>query len=175
MADIQIQISAQITDEWGAKASTVVYGRMADTAELFDLVLEAQAILSELDQASDGLISEARATLHIPFTGSKLVPVVGSRVEQTGLLGFSATGSNKRYSFAVPALSNASDVLVGDRIVLTPGNPMHDLAGYFFGATLPTAFYGTNAQGQDLTGLLDALVSFRKKRKQLQRSSFETA
>jgi hypothetical protein len=120
------------------------------------------------------VIKQARVTLFPALPGGvKAAAAAGSRVEQTGVLGFLATGSDKRYSAAIPALSNGATVLNGDRIVLTVTDPIGLLIKIL--TTVGTVLSWCNEHYQLIQKFVDALVSYRKKRKQLQRSSFEVA
>jgi len=171
----QMQISARIRDAWGTETSTLIYGEMDDTEDLTSVEALAQTVIGALDGCTDGVITEAHITLPIVPTGVKATAGTGARVEQTGLLGFSATGTTKKYSLAIPAVSNAGTVLNVDRIVLSVGSPMNVLTTYLLNPAGNMTFRGDNEKGQALTDLVDAELGFRKRRKQLQRSSFERA
>lgn len=174
MARVPVRISATIVDEWGIEASTALYATADDTQTLAGLDGEVNAFVTALDNSTDGVIKQARVTIFPTLpTSVKAAALAGSRVEQTGELGFLATGSSKRYSAAIPALSNGGTVLAADRIVLTVSDPIGLLIRIL--TTLGTVLHWTNEHYQEIQKFLDALVAYRKKRKQLQRSSFEVA
>lgn len=172
MAEVPVRISATIVDEWGIEASTAFYAQADDTQTIAALGTEIASFLSALDGTTDGYLKGARITILPALPGGvKTAAATGSRVEQTGLLGFAVTGSSKRASFNVPAVSNGATVLSGDRIVLTGVDPVGVLLAIL--TTVGTVLKWTNAHNQQITDFIDALVAFHKKRKQLQRSSFE--
>lgn len=166
-----IQISARIRDALGTETSTLVYGQMDSTEDLASVQSLAQSILTALDGCTDGQITDAHVTLPIVLTGMKTAATSISRVEQTGLLGFSATGSPKRFSLAIPAVANG--IMNVDRIILTVGDPANILVTHLLNPAGNMTFNGCNAHNQTLTALVDASVSTRRYRRQLQRSSFE--
>lgn len=172
MAQVPVRVSATIVDEWGIEASTALYATADDSQTLALLDTEVSNMMTALDAVSDGYIRDARVTIFPTLPGGiKATANAGSRVEQTGLLGFHATGSTKRYSAAIPALSNGSTVLGGDRIVLTVSDPVGLLIKIL--TTVGTVLSWANEHYQLIQKFVDALVAYRKKRKQLQRSSFE--
>lgn len=172
MTTVPVRISATIVDEWGIEASTSFNADADDTKTLAALDTEVSAFLTALDGTTDGLLKSARVTILPALPGGiKTAAAAGSRVEQTGVLGFSTSGTNKRYSVDIPALSNGSTVLSGNRIVLTGIDPIGVLIGIL--TTVGTVLRWTNAHSQDIQAFIDALVAFHKKRRQLQRSSFE--
>lgn len=172
MAEQPVVLSATIVDQWGIEASAPFYAQADDTKTIAALLTEADAFWTALDATTDGYIRRVRLELlpGVP-SGAKTAAATGSRVEQTGLLGFSASATNKRYSGAIPALSNGATVLAADRIVLTAIDPIGLLVTIL--TTVGTVLKWCNEHNQQITNFLDALVAFRKKRKQLQRSSFE--
>lgn len=176
MAEQPVILSATIVDEWGIEASAPFYAQADDSQTVAAMMSEAGNFWRALDAATDGYIRKVRLEL-LPvvgtggITGLKTGAATGSRVEQTGLLGFVASGSTKRYSGSIPAVSNDATVLNGDRMVLSGADPIGLLVAIL--TTVGTVLKWCNEHNQEITKFLDALVSFRKKRKQLQRSSFE--
>lgn len=168
-----VRVSATIKDSWGLEASTAGYATLpVDTSTVANLVTDWSAWVSALDAITDGYISRSDIVITPALPGGiKSSANAGSRVEQTGLLGFSATGTTKRYSFPVPALSNGASVLSGDRLLLTAGFPVPSFDTILTSAGV--ALKWANEHNQEIVAFLDAIISFRKKRKQLQRSSYE--
>src|ERR1035437_2714728 len=161
-----IQISARIRDAWGTVANTLIYGQMDSTEELTSVEALAQDVLGALDGCTDGVILDARITLPVVLTGVKTAATAGSRVEQTGLLGFSATGSPRRFTLAIPSVRNDVTVMNADRIILTIGAPINLLVTHLLNPAGNMTFDGTNEHNQILIDLHDASVGYRKKRKQ---------
>ena len=174
MAQVPVRVSATIVDEWGIEGSTAFYATADDTQTIAGLDTEVNAWVTKLDGATDGVIKQARVTLFPSLPGGiKATAASGSRIEQTGELGFLAAGSSKRYTAAIPALSNGATVLAADRIVLTVSDPVGLLINLL--TTVGTVLHWCNEHYQQIQKFIDALVAYRKKRKQLQRSSFEVA
>lgn len=172
MATVPVRVSTTIVDEWGIEASTAFYALADDSKTLAALDTEVGDWLTAMDGVTDGYLKDARVTILPALPGGvKTAAATGSRVEQTGVLGFATTGNNKRSSFAIPALSNGSTVLGGDRIVLTAIDPVGVLIAIL--TTVGTVLTWVNAHNQQITAFIDAIVAFHKKRRQLQRSSFE--
>jgi len=113
--------------------------------------------------------------LPVVLTGVKTAATANSRIEQTGLLGFSATGSPRRYTLAIPSISDDVAVMTADRVILTVDDPINILVTHLLNPAGNMTFNGCNEHNQTLTALIDASTSFRRKRRQLQRSSFEVS
>ncbi len=172
MAEVPVRISATIVDEWGIEASTAFYAQASDAETIAALDTEVSAWTTALDGVTNGYIKQVRVTLFPTLPGGvKTAAATGSRVEQTAVLGFVSTGSSKRASFDVPAVSDGATVLSGDRIVLTAVDPVGVLIAIL--TTVGTVLTWCNQHNQAITAFVDAMVAFHKKRRQLQRSSFE--
>lgn len=175
---VPVEMSVTIVDEWGIDASAPYYAMVDPASTIGQVEAFLAQLVTSIDAASDGQITKNRLTLFPALpSGIKSSPAVGSRVEQTGLLGFNSVGATvgsattKRFSETIPALSNGNTVLVGDRMVLTAADPIANLILLL--TTISTILVWCNNHSQQLTQFKDALVAFRKKRRQLQRSSFE--
>ncbi len=172
MAEVPVRISATIVDEWGIEASTAFYADANDAETIAAMNTEVASWATAIDGVTAGYLKGIRVTLFPALpAGVKTAAAAGSRVEQTAVLGFLSTGSSKRASFDVPAVSNGATVMSGDRIVLTAVDPVGVLIAIL--TTVGTVLTWCNQHNQAITAFLDALVGFHKKRKQLQRSSFE--
>jgi hypothetical protein len=175
---IPVEFSQTVVDEWGIEASTPAYAMIDGAMTVTQLVAQANTLVADLDAATGGQITKQRVTI-LPVLpgGIKTGPVAGSRVEQTGLVGFGSVGAtvtsatDKRWSYAIPAIANTPTVLSGDRIVLTGADPVGVLITLL--TTVGTLIIWCNNHQQQITAFKDALIAFRKRRKQLQRSSFE--
>jgi hypothetical protein len=168
MANIPLHFSARIVDGLGTEATTTAYLSPADTTTLADLVTSLGTWLTNVDAVTDGLIRDTRIEIKPGLPGG-LKTATGatfqaSRVEQTGTLNFSVAGSTRKDGVVIPAISNSA--IVSGKLDLTN-------AAIQALITLLTNGNYTNPYNQVIVGLLDAILSFRKKRKQLQRSSFE--
>ena len=157
--------SARMIDSRGQTRSCHAYYAHDDAETVASLMTSLESFAADLGAMSDAGIT--RLSLSIDDVGfSTAVTAGGAAIEQTGMLNFIATGPiERRWALAIPAFTNSK--LVGDRIVLTDADTEVVIA------ELTSGFF-TNDHYQPLTSLADAFLSFRRDRKQLQRSSFET-
>jgi len=168
--DTQGQFSFSYVDGLGTRASQVIYLQLDSTKTIANLKTDAQAMAALLVGILDVKMLEIQASVVlVPSADQTGKPISTSRVEQTGVFNFLNASNPRRFGEAVPGLSD--DVISGGTIDL--GAPvadfvtaMHTISGT--GASQPTTNYYTL-----LTSLADAFLSFRKRRKQLERSSYE--
>ena len=166
------RFTAKIVDEQAIEALCTSYTLLDPTATQGDIITLWQDWLAALDACTDGQIIDATYTV-VPAlpSGLKSAAVAGSRVEQTGVLNFVATGSTQRAALGIPALSNGATVTSGGRIVLTPGDPIPLLITLLLtGAAL---LEYTNEVSQSFVSLKDTLITFRLYNKQLAAASYE--
>lgn len=169
MANLLGHTSVTIADSLGVSASVPFYLQFPDSSTLAQVNTAIQAILTDLDDVTDGQI--LRATIEIDAIlpgGLKSGPVAGSEVERGGLFNWYQTGIKYKFGVLVPAL--AASVIVDGKINLG------DTAVTTFLALI-TAIGGdaewVSTAGRLLTTLADALIVFRKHRKAESRRSFE--
>jgi hypothetical protein len=155
--------SARLVDGNGRSRATQAYYEIDDSITLGTLLGHLSAWGADIKAVSDATLTQVSLSA-IDKTFTVTPKTGGAPIEQTGLLNFIATGSTRRWALAIPAFSNSK--MVGDRIDLTNG-AVTTLLGDMTGGAF------TNDHYQAITTFAGALVSFRKKRKQLQRSSFE--
>jgi hypothetical protein len=161
--------SFTIVDELGVEASNTYYAMMDPTQTIASAVAAWTSLYDVLQPVTDGSITHGHVDiLLIPVSVSPAV--AGSRVEQTGLFNFSATGTSHKFGEPVPGFS--SSFITGTGIDLTASA----VAAFynFLPATL-TVLEWVSANNQKIVALVDAVLSFRKRRKQLTRSTFEEA
>lgn len=171
MANTQYAIfSYSFIDELGTKASMSVPAMVDPTTGTpAALSTEWVALGTQLDLNSDALITGgAISIVKVPDGGWKDSPAAGSRVEQTGLFNFTNATSKYKFGVDIPSVANAD--IVDGKISLTLTN-VANLLGELIGAFTGGVF--TNTSQYPLAALADALLSFRKRRRQLSRSSFE--
>lgn len=163
------RLSATVVDELGTEASTVAYLMVDPTQTLATLAASAQAWAADLDAVTGGKIVKLSAIL-LPGVpgGLKAAPLAGSRVEQTGVINFQDATTGHRFGMAIPSIADSK--IVGGKINLSDA-AIQALVVLITTATGTQAF-ATPAR-QVITGAVDAILSFRKRRKSLSRSSFE--
>jgi len=170
MARTQLaHFSATVLDELGTEASTVAYVNVDPATALSALATDAGAWAADLDPIIGGQITGLRLVVSVPLPGGlKDTPDGGSRVEQTGVFNFGAGTNPRRYGVAVPSIADGKISAGKINILDTDVAAFIDLM-----KTAVTALGFTNSAGQEFTRAIDAVLSFRKRRRQLSRSSFE--
>jgi len=170
MANTQpAQLSFSVEDELTTDASISVPAMVDPAMTVAQLAGAWSSLAALLDPVIAAQITGGRAILQLPMAGGKANPAAGSRVEQTGVFNFHNGVTDRRWGLAVPGLSSA--VISAGRINLTDAGVAALLAA-LEGAITGGGVY-TNEARQALTTLADAFISFRKRRRQLARSSFE--
>lgn len=171
MANTQYAIfSYSFIDELGTKASMSVPAMVDPTTGTpAALSTEWVALGTQLDLNSDAQITGGSISIvKVPDGAWKDAPTEGARVEQTGLFNF--TNTTSKYKFGIDLPSIANDDIVSGKIDLSNTNVIALLDALIGGWT---GGIFTNTAQYALATLADALLSFRKRRKQLSRSSFE--
>ncbi len=161
--------SATVLDELGVTATSLAHVDVDPATTLAAVATAAGAWAADLDPIIGGQITGLRVTLNVPVPGGlKTTPDAGSRVEQTGLFNFGVAANGRRYGVSVPSLSDGK--IAGGKINIldTDVQAFIDLL-----KTAVTAIGFVNSAGQEFTRAIDAVLSFRKHRRQLTRSSFE--
>lgn len=172
MANIPGHFSASVVDGLGTEASTVAYFNVPEAATLTQLTGALTTWVLDVDAAIDGAILRNHIQITPAVTSGVKAPTgatfAASRVEQTGVLNFSNSVSPHRFGLAIPSISDS--LITSGKIDLTAGAITTLIS--LLTAAVAGGNYTNNAQ-QNLVALIDALLSFRKRRKQLSKSSFE--
>lgn len=160
MASLQVQYRGELIDGIAAQGEVVSYLALPDTATLAQTNSALGVWAAAVDGCIDGAFRAVSATL-VPDLPGGLKPASGatwlaSRMAQTGIIDFSATGTSRRYGQALPSFSNAA--IVGGKFDITNAavQALIDLL------VNPTGYF-TNPERQSLEAALDALLSFRKR------------
>jgi len=170
---LAVRMEATIIDELGVSAETSVYALVDPSVSFSTILTELNAWLTDLDACSDGQIIGAELEVLPALPGGlKTTPAALSRVEQTGVLAFSASGDTHQWAAAIPALSNSPTVISGGKIVVTTGAPAQVLAALLAGGGT-AALAWTNAVSQVLTAATSALISFRRYSHQMVQETYE--
>lgn len=160
MAKLEVQYRGELLDGLGVHGEVISYLALPDTATLAQTASALGVWCAAVDGCVDGAFSTATATI-VPALPGGLKGATGStwqasRMQQTGIIDFSATGTDRRYGQALPSFTNAA--IVGGQFDL--GNAaVQALINLLLN---PTGFF-TNPQQQSLVAALDALLSFRKR------------
>jgi hypothetical protein len=168
---LQGRFSYTVIDELGTESSVPFYVLLDPALTVGDMLVDANTTTAQaLDKLTDGQITQVRAAVLSNPIGVKNAPIAASRVEQTGLFNFFNTSNTRRFGEALAAFK--SSLIVNGKINLSATDVVN------FITLLTTAFadgeYATNEYIPLAGGsLADALLSFRKRRRQLSRSSAE--
>lgn len=173
MATVPAQFSFTMVDELGVKASLPIPVIFDDTKTVAEIVAASGAYGDLVDAASGAQIDEVRIVVFTDPTthGWKDAPVAGSRVEQTGLFNFKPTGVAHRFGIDLPAILDT--LLTAGRITLGSGAAQDFIDGILAGVSAD-GVQSTNPARQVLATFTDALLTFRKHRRALDRRTFET-
>jgi hypothetical protein len=165
----QVQYSFTLMDELSVKATEVIYALADPTKTITNLVADWQAwaaLITPLTSA-EMLHGQVRIIL-TPTADQSGKPAAGSRVEQTAVFDFANASTDRRFGEPVPALANSK--ISSGAINLADA----DVAAFVTAMHTATAnSEPTNNSFQVLTALTDAFLSFRKRRKQLLRATYE--
>lgn len=165
------QFSYSVEDELGTKANIVVYANADPTKTIANLAADWEALAALIDPVIGGQITGGSARLVlVPSGAEKTAPAAGSRVEQTAVFDLTNTATPRLFGEAIASLKDS--LIVAGAINLADAD-VAALVAALYTATANTQ--PTNNSFQPLSGLHDAFVSFRKRRKQLTRSSYEVA
>lgn len=161
------RFSLTVIDELGTEGSDTYYALLDPTQTITSLVAAWTSLAGVVDPVTSGQILRGSISIVMPeFNPGKTI--TGSRVEQTGVFNFLNSITSRRYGQPVIALNNS--VIVAGKINLADAGVAALIT--FLTTTLAVAEWVNEAK-QPLTSLRDALISFRKRRKQLARSSYE--
>ncbi len=159
MTNLGVQFEATIVDGMSIPGSAIGYLVLPDTSTLAQMQSAIGVWSQAIDGCIDGAITQVLATLTPTLPDGLKAPTgatwLASRIAQTGILTFSASGTTRRYGQALPSLSNAT--IAGDQVDMSNAA----IAALIALLLTPTGFF-TNPQNESLVAALDALLSFRQ-------------
>ena len=162
-------LTCEVIDALGVTTSHTIFINPPAATTITQLQTFANDYAGVLDSIIDGQITALTAKITLTLPGTiKTSPVAGSEVERTGLFNMSQSGSKYKQGVDVPTLAAA--VIVNGKIDLTNAQVLAYLAfleAVTVGISVVSKFVNS------LTGLVDALITFRKHRKLENRRSFE--
>jgi hypothetical protein len=170
MATVKAQFSFTVEDGLGTKASLVLYGLVDDTSTAADLAAQWQAYATALTDVTDSkIVGGSSSIMLVPTASQAGKPTSANRVEQNALLGYVVTASGRRYSVATPGWKDS--LIAGGTVVLT--GAAATWIALLTGAMAAATGDATSNDFLALGAPTDALLVFRKHRRQLSRSSYE--
>lgn len=172
MARITGFVTTSVVDYLGDPSSFQTYFSADDTSTLAQVITDAIALQVKQDKVMDGQITNQEVKLTVPLDiGTiKTSPVNTAEVERTGLINFSQSGIKYKYGLDIPTLARTIWDLGAAWLTNTDVKALIDLllAG-------GTVLVYTSKYLNDLVAAIDGVLTFRKHRKSLIRSSFEEA
>lgn len=172
MATVHAQFSFTVQDELGTKASLAIYGTVDDTTTVADLATQWQDYATGLTAVTDGKVIGGTARIvQTPTASQSGKPAAGARVEQNAVINYLVTASGRRFGIATPAWK---DSLISGGAPLVASGAGATWQALLTGAMGDATGDNTSNDFLALGAAVDAFLSFRKHRKQLTRSSFET-
>jgi hypothetical protein len=169
--DTFVQLSYTLQDRFGTKASVMlpflVDQAVIGISDLQDMWLSGG---TSLDTCLDAKIVSGRVLLdQVLDLAWKAEPGDESFVERSCVIGFKNLQTKYIFSFAFPSWRN--DLIVAGKPDITSPDPF-DLIDFITGNGSGT-YNGCDLQKHILVATTDAYLATRKKRRQLDRSSFE--
>lgn len=165
---VPCNLSIRMQDEMGVIAPVILYALLDSTQTLDNIVTDMQAAVTAVNTVSDAAVLTATMKVDVALPGGLNPLVAGARVEQTGLFNFNATGTPHRFGVDIVSFKNSK--IAGGKIDLVDAAVAAFIL--FLHTALTTAEWVSNHK-EVLTGLRDALISFRKRRRATTRVSFE--
>lgn len=165
---VPARFSFTIVDELGVEASIQAYLLVDPLCTAADLSAGWQTMATAIDGITGGQITRGQAVVVEAMTGGKGSPAAGSRVEQTGVFDYGTAVGTHVWGQAIASL--ADSVISGGKINLANANVIAYQA--VIPGTITLGEYA-NSSFQALTTFKDCFISFRKRRKQLDRASKE--
>jgi hypothetical protein len=167
MANVAMDLSFSLVDELGTNSTARFPGTISDATTLAELDTYVATVAGSLDAVTGAKITAIRASITPSTSGLKGSPVAGSRVEQTAVINLGTAETAYRFGVAIPAVRDS--LISAGR--LTTGGAVGTLVAELIDSAAVIQF--TNHVGQSLIGVIDYVLSFRKRRKSLIRTSFE--
>jgi len=167
MATAYGRIGYSIIDGLGVTASHVDYVSIDDTKTIANMRTFMDSYLDQIEAISGGHITTAEICV-VEDTSGRAAAAATSRVEQTALFNFSQAGSPYKYGVDIPAIDNS--FIVAGHIDLADAAISAFIA---FMEAAHTGFQIVSKYRAVLNALLDAAITFRKKRRALARVSTE--
>jgi hypothetical protein len=158
-------ISLAIVDGLGTRSSALFYATVDGTATATALQAEVDALAALVGALIDGEIVATSISLTSVPAGVG-TPAASSRVEQGVLIEFKNAATGHRWGEFIPSLADAA--IIAGR---PDPAPVAALADHMV-AGAATVHYTTSA-GAALGAVSSAFISFRQRRKQLSKTSFE--
>jgi hypothetical protein len=135
-------------------------------ASLANLQSWIQGLGIQVDTVSDGLITKLRISLLLPLPSGLKSTAGANKLEETGLITYTAVGTANRFGQDVPAMSAAD--FTGSQIILSGSPSVAGLTAYSLGANFNCT--PTDRYGNALAAVSRARMTFRKHRRALERA-----
>jgi hypothetical protein len=159
MAKYTVQLRGMVLDGLLIPGTVTSYLYLDDTVTLAQAVAALGVWAAAVDGTIDGAFEQVLATITPSLPGGLKAATgatwAASRMMQTGVIDFSATGTTRRYGQSLPSL--ASSAVVAGQLNMADAN----IAALIALLTNPTDLF-VNPTNQALEAALDGSLSFRK-------------
>lgn len=159
MANVPVQFSLSFQDYLGVRGSELFNANIPEGTTLTQLGTQLGTLATTVDAVTGAAIIGVRASLIPAVPGGLKTAVAGADLEKTLLINFGNATNRNKSGQDIPGVNPA--VLTAGKIDLTQAAV----------AALITLIEGnyTNAALQALTAVRDAAITFRKRRRELDR------
>jgi len=164
-------VSIQFLDALGVTSSISLNVAVDDSKTIAQALTEATAYAGKADGISDSEITKVTLKIVSPLpSGSKATPASTAENERVGLANFNQVASPYKFGIPLPAVKGAA--IVNGKIDLTNTDWQAWVDALILAGT---ALVVESTGLHTISGLADALLSFRKHRRAETRRSFEVA
>jgi len=171
-----VNMSVSLTDAWGLTSQALAYAVVDDTHTVASLILDLNAFVTNVDGASDAVPQRAHLSLVPALPGGVKTQVptayIPARVTEVGEISFSVSGSARKYTFVLPAVSNATTVKNGKNLITLSGALATFIATALGAGSAITSYASADARA--LSAYRNAFIGDRSKRKQQKAATNES-
>lgn len=167
MATLQGLVSVRFIDQYGITGSTPFFVTIDDTKTIAQLMTDVDALATATEALSQANEYRTEVTI-VADPGTTPVPGAGD-IEKGGLFNFSNVTDDYKQGYLIPDINPS--VLTGAGLIDLSNTSVTDWITYL--TTAHTVITVVTKGVRALSGLVDALIAFRKHRKPLSRKTKE--
>jgi|SRR5712664_1036553 len=169
MATLQGLVSVRFIDQYGITGSLPFFVTIDDTKTVAQLMTDVASLASDTEALSQANEYRTEVTI-VQDPGSTPVPGVGD-IEKGGLFNFSNVTDDYKQGYLIPDINPA--VLNANGLIDLTNTDVTTWVAYL--TTAHTVITVVTKGVRALSGLVDALIAFRKHRKPLSRKTKEVS
>ena len=159
MANVKVEYSLALQDYLGVRGSMQFTRSVVDTSTAATLATSLQTLETTVDAVTGAAIVGGSVRIVPPLVGGLKTAIAGADLEKTMLINFSQSGLTNKYGIDIPGIDPAT---------LTGGVPNPANAAVIALVALIEGNY-TSAALNALTAVRDFAITFRKRRRELNR------